>query len=244
MLENNLKQLSFTDNLAKIYLALLGMGQGKAGEVIKETVLQRSVVYAGLEELVERGLVTKTFKKGVAMFRVNNPETIVEELDKKKFLAEKLVQELETRRNASGKEALIYEGEDVIKRIADKGLSVQPGETVYFMGSSKFGNQSNLEKYWQLYHKKRISLGIKCQILYDHSVDPDLVEERNGLELCEAKYLPFGARTPMWFHIFGDSVAIMVPGENPPLAFLIKNPATARALVEYFQYFWDQEVTP
>lgn len=240
MIEENLKKLGFTHNEVKIYLTLLRVGRLKAGEVIKEAGLQRSVVYNGLDELLKRGLISKSVTKGVAVYASTDTEALVHEAEQRAFLAKKISKELKQKQQIKDREVVVYEGEDIIKRVADKSLGSPAGSTVYFLGPSKFGVQANLEKYWQQYHKKRAVNGIKCQLLYDKSTDPQIVANRNALPLCEARYLPIEMEMPMSFIINDDMVGMVIPSENPPLAFLIKSSKTAEALKNYFGYLWNQ----
>jgi len=240
MIEENLKKLGFSHNEVKIYLTLLRLGKTKAGELIKETSLQRSVVYSGLEELSIRNLVSQAVIKGVTTYSANDPEALVHEAEQQTFLAKKVSEVLKEKQQIKEREVVVYEGEDIVKRVADKSLDSKPGSTVYFLGPSKFGVQTNLEKYWKSYHKKRVEKGIKCKLLYDQSTDPLIIEERNSLELCEAKYLPLNSEMPMSFIISDDIVGMVVPAEHPPLAFLIKSEKTAEGLKKYFDYLWEQ----
>lgn len=243
MVEENLKKLGFTNNEIKIYLTLFRLGKVRAGEIIKETGLQRSVVYNDLETLIERELLSKSVSKGVAHYETNDPQVLVDEAEKRKLLAQGVAEGLKEKRHAKDREVLVYEGEGIIKRICDKNLEAKSGSEIYFLGPSKFGIQSTLEKYWQNYHKVRVAKGIRCKILYGRSTEPEIVANRNAMPICEAKYLPLESDMPMWFNISEDSVGIVVPSENPPLAFLIKSAKTAEALKKYFDYLWKQEPT-
>ncbi len=240
MIEENLKKLGFSQNEIKIYLTLIRLGKCKAGDLIKETSLQRSVVYNGLEKLYERGLVGKSFSNGVAVYLSNDPESLVNEAEQKIFLAKKVAEELKEKQQVRDREVVVYEGEDIIKRVADKNLNAKAGSTIYFLGPSKFGVQTNLERYWQHYHKKRAEKGINCKILYEQGTDPKIVENRNTLPLCEARYLPINSEMPISFIIGDDMVGMIVPTEHPPLAFLIKSIKTADGLKKYFEYLWEQ----
>jgi sugar-specific transcriptional regulator TrmB len=240
MTEKDLEKLGFSQNLGKIYTTLLRLGASRAALVLKETKLQRSVVYAGLEELTKRGLISKTEVKGVAQFSPNDPKTLIDEAEEKKHLAEKVAENLKKFQSVSYREARLYEGIDIIEQVADKSLGVENGETVYFLGPSKFGIQSNLESYWKKYHKERIKKGIKCKILYDKNTEAEVVEERNKLAGCEAKYMPFGINQPMWMLIFEDHVGMVMPGDEPPIDFVIKSKQTADGFKNYFNYLWEQ----
>ena len=240
MLEENLKKLGLTRNQTRIYLVLLRLGKVRAGGLIQETGLQRSVVYGALEELTGRELVGRSVSKGVALYHISDPRVLVDEAEQRKLLAEKVADELKDRQQVKEREVVVYEGDDIIKRICDKNLDAASGSEVYFLGPSKSGIQGTLEKYWKQYHKLRIEKNIRCKILYGHNTPPHILENRNTMPLCEAKYLPLQTEMPMWFNVSGDSVGIVVPSENPPLAFLIKSAKTAEALKKYFDYLWAQ----
>lgn len=51
-LEKQLQKLGFSDNEAKVYLALLEIGFTTTGAVIKKTGLHRNIVYETLDKLV------------------------------------------------------------------------------------------------------------------------------------------------------------------------------------------------
>jgi sugar-specific transcriptional regulator TrmB len=240
MIEENLKRMGFSQNEVKVYLTLIRLGRAKAGEIIKETSLQRSVVYGDLEKLISRNLVSKSISKTVSMYTVNDPESFIVEAETQMLLAKRISNELKERQVVQDREVVVYEGKDIIRKVADKSLDTSPGSTIYFLGPSKFGIQTNLEKYWQNYHKKRIANGILCKLLYDQSTDPYIVENRNSLSLCEAQYLPLHTEMPISFIINDKMVGILVPSESPPLAFLIKSAKTADALKKYFEYLWNQ----
>lgn len=241
MIEQNLKKIGFSNNEIKTYLVLIRVGKIKAGDIIKETGLQRSVVYNCLEGLLSRSLIGKSIQKGVAVYFSNSPEALVYEAEQQAFLAKKISEELKEKQHIKDREVIVYEGDAIVKRVADKILDIKEGSTVYFLGSSKFGVQTNLEKYWQHYHKDRLAKGINCKLLYDQSTDNKIVENRNSLPLCEAKYLPLNTEMPISFIINDDMVAMIVPSEHPPLAFLIKSSKTAEGLKKYFEYLWEQE---
>lgn len=242
-LEDSLPLLGFSKNQTEIYLCLIRFGEQKAGEIIKKTGLQRSVVYTCLTEFIERKLIFEKSNKdgkGVSIFGAKDPSQLVNEQQEKLKLTEQLASSLKTERSVLNHEAYVHQGNDIITLTAEKTLDSKSGETVYFFGSSKFGVQANLEKFWEKYHTTRANKKIKTKILYDRFTPEAIVDTRNTYKLCEARYLPIEVEIPISFIIWEDHLAIVVPGENPPTAFFIKNRDTADALVEYFNYLWKQ----
>jgi sugar-specific transcriptional regulator TrmB len=237
----DLGPLNFSKNTSSIYLLLLeSSGNLKAGEIITKTGLQRSVVYYCLEDLLNRKLISKKILHGVAVYSAQKIEALVYESERKLELTKNIAKQLEQITTIKEREVVVYEGDDIVRRISEKTLE-QNTKTIYFLGSSKSGIQKNLEQYWKSFHARRIQKGIECKILYDTSTDKSILVNRNGMQGCKAKYLPFGMNIPMWFAISGDFLAILVPGDEPPTAFIIKSKATAEAMEKYFNFLWDMD---
>lgn len=234
-----LQQLGFTKNTATIYLILQNSPvKLKAGEIIKQSNLQRSAVYSSLDELINRKLITKVESNGISAYSANDVSFLIEEKNSILQQTKKIVSKIQKGKNLKEREVLIYEGDDVTKRIASISINSDKKETVYFMGSARYGIQKNMEDYWRQYHEQRIKKGIPCKILYDNDVPNTILDLRNSIKLCEAKYLPFGLHSPLWFNIFDDYVSIVIPSEEPAFAFVIRSKKTAEALKMYFEYLW------
>lgn len=237
-----LEQLGFTKNEVIVYLALFDLGKCKAGELIEYTKLHRNLVYTALDEFVKRELVTKTEINKVAHFVANDPQKIVEEIDQKRQVAEKVKEELEKKQQQSPREIGVYEGIMGLKRTVENNLTAKPGETVYIMGSSNKATQPELLDFWRAYNKKRVQHGVKMKIMYDQNVPKERLEERNALPLTEAKYMPGIKDSPFWFNICEDTTFIGIPDEDP-IAFRIKSASFATGLKSYFEYLWNQDVS-
>jgi sugar-specific transcriptional regulator TrmB len=237
-MENKLKKLGFSQNLATAYLTLLKLGKARAGDVINQSGLQRSVVYSALDELVSRELVSKIEVKGVATFSINDPASLVNELEEKKEFAQKIAEELKQQQGVAPREVSVSEGLDAIMRATDRSLFAPPGETMYVLGASSLNVQPILDEHWHKYHKKRIKKGVHFRGLYDRTVPQSAIDYRNSIAMSEARYLPEGLEMPIWFNICLDVVSIMVPGDEPPLVFTVRSKPTALAMKKYFEYFW------
>ncbi|MEK7084749.1 MAG: helix-turn-helix domain-containing protein [Patescibacteria group bacterium] len=239
MIEDHLKELGFSKNESSIYLALFELGKVRAGELIDHTALHRNIVYTALDGLVRRHMVTKTIKSGVAEFSANDPESLVDELNEKKRVAEAVAGALREKRESAPREVTVYEGKDGIKRSRNKTLEYPAGETLYVLGS-KASTTPDMERYWRQFHKKREAKGIGLKILFERGVAPADLEWRNALPKSQAKYLPFKTDLPIWFAIIKDYLEIGIPGDDP-LTFGIKSAEAAQGFQSFFQYFWDQK---
>lgn len=235
-----LQSLGFTENEALIYLTLIKGGSMKAGLIIQRTKLQRSVVYTCLNKLIFKELVIGKRALKVAEFQALNPEKLIDLQKDTVFKAEVLARELKKEKLVNEREVFIYEGDDIVMTVAERSLKSSRDSTVYFLGPSKFGAQKYLEKSWQKYHKKREMSGVHARILYEQFTPQEIIDQRNTYKTCKARYLPIDVEVPISFTIWENNVAIILPGENPPFVFFIKNTSTAETLVEYFNFMWRQ----
>ena len=239
MIENELKKIGFTDNLSTVYLALLKLGKAKAGDIIKQTSLHRSVVYSALDELGHRDLISVIEVHGVAVYSANDPDSLVREAEEKKKITENIALKIKEEHGATPREVSVTEGWDAVKWVTDRSLLAPQGETMYVLGAGQENIQPLLDEHWRkYYHKQRVKKGIKFKGLYDHTVPASAIEYRNSMADSEARYLPHGLDMPVWFNICTNVVSIVVPGEDPPLVFTIKSKATADALKKYFEFLW------
>jgi len=63
--EKILEEIGLEHIEAKIYLALVELGETTAGDIAKKTNLQRSTTYLYLEKLIKLGLVSYIFRNNV-----------------------------------------------------------------------------------------------------------------------------------------------------------------------------------
>ncbi|MEI6144413.1 MAG: helix-turn-helix domain-containing protein, partial [Candidatus Berkelbacteria bacterium] len=76
-IEATLKNLGFSENEAKVYLASLEMGVSSAQEIAKKADILRTTGYSVLEQLVVRGVIIKTKKNSVNRYFAESPESLV-----------------------------------------------------------------------------------------------------------------------------------------------------------------------
>ena len=240
MLKEQLITLGFTFNEAEVYIRLNELGQNKAGELIKKTGFHRNIVYEALDRLVERKLVAKTIRQGVAYFRVLDPSRLLDEIKLKENVAAEVVKELSERHEAAEQEVEIYEGMEGIKTYRNKSLEVlQPGEEILIFGASKSSTKP-LNDFWQKYHQRRAKKNIKSRIIWNADAR-EYGEQRQSTGLIESKYFPSNLVTPAFWEIWSNRVGIGILEEEPVL-MSIKNQRVADSFRNYFDLLWHQKV--
>ncbi|MBT6334849.1 MAG: hypothetical protein HOJ29_02555 [Candidatus Magasanikbacteria bacterium] len=240
MIKDKLEELGFSKNEGHVYLTLFDLGKARAGEIIDITGLHRNLVYTSLEDLIFRGLVSKTMKKGVAEFSANAPEVLMEEIEKRKQTAADVIEKLKQKQIEAPREVSIHEGIESLKQLRAKAYALDKGETVYILGGSKLSTMPVLSSYWKKWNKKLSEKGVNIKFLFDRSADQEEVQWRNGLDNIEAKYLPSNIRTPMLMAFFGDQLDLSILSDNP-LTFSLKSIEVVDGFKTYFKHLWNQK---
>ncbi len=89
-----LKQIGLSDSEARIYLALLGLGEATIAEISKQSGLHRTNIYDSLERLKEKGLVSYFSKENKQFVRAADPESLLAFLHEQEEFISKLIPEL------------------------------------------------------------------------------------------------------------------------------------------------------
>lgn len=84
MLSETLKKLGLTDYEAKVYLALLEIGEGTSGDILKKADIHTGKVYEILESLKNKGLISEIKKNNIRNYSATEPKRILDYLNKKK----------------------------------------------------------------------------------------------------------------------------------------------------------------
>ncbi|MDP2950859.1 MAG: helix-turn-helix domain-containing protein [bacterium] len=237
MLTNNLQKLGFSENEARVYLALLEEGFGTTGPLIKKTGLHRNIVYETLDKLVKCGLSSVSMQKGKKHFRALSPVKILQREKTQFEMAQKLVPFLIKMQKQEKQEVIIYEGNegfqnahlDAIEQMKSRGC-------VYVMMAGGKRWYDNMENGLKKFDKIRLNKNIKEKIIALESQQKDLANYPKR-PLWEVRFLPETFNNPSGISVYDNVTLILVYG-SPVLAMIIKNPAVALGFKQQFDILW------
>jgi sugar-specific transcriptional regulator TrmB len=242
-IQKDLQTLGFTKNVSKVYLALVELGETKAGAIVKKTGMHRHLVYTALDELEEKKLVSRIQKGGVARFVPLSPEALLISVQQTQELATSIItniQKLQTHTNTQ--KVIIYESlQDMAAAEMKLYDLMQPEETQYILGlSSKWFDLLGKERVQQLAHvqneKKFYIKGIGSYLTEHEQL---YVAETN--ELTHFKMIPGVGSNDTEVNILQDRILIKVFVE-PYTCVEIINSKLAQDYRKYFETLWNQEV--
>jgi predicted transcriptional regulator len=243
MYEELLREIGLSQNEARVYEALLQIGEASVQNISLRSKVHRRNVYDSLNKLMEKGLVSEIFVKKEKNFKAINPTRLLTLLKEKEEKINKVLPEMQARYKSveEKEEAHFYRGIEGFKNYLQDIL--KSGETAYFIGAKAFWLDPRLKHFLPTFQRKRKKLGIKFMHLFDYEIKkqkPEILK----LVGKPYKFLPKEYSSPTAVDIFGDYVVTFVgvrPGElyEEPLMFVMKSRKLADGYRKLFQFMWD-----
>ncbi len=241
----DLEKIGLTENEAKVYLALLKLGQTTAGPIVDEAYVTRSKIYDLLERLKQKGLVSHITKNATKYFSAADPKSLLnyieqkehdlqEEKDTIKQIIPQLI--LEQTLAKSKKIAEVFIGmrgmENAFNILA---LEFNPHDIYYAFGAGKGESIVQIQTFFSRLHQKRVEKKVKSKIIFNLSSRGAFASQEKS-KLVEARYLLHS--TPAAINIYQDYVIIAILNKEP-ITFLLRNREAAESFKEYFNVMWE-----
>jgi sugar-specific transcriptional regulator TrmB len=154
--EKVLKDLGLTDIESKVYLATLALGSETVLKIAKKAEIKRPTCYVTLDNLFEKGFVTRIDKKNTTLYSAESPKIILNKYKEKIANFEDLVPYFESQYNKGPKPKIrYYEGEQELWNVYTK--IIYPSKEMYYFGSDVEKINTKLPRLLEYYD--RISIG-------------------------------------------------------------------------------------
>lgn len=227
-----LQKIGLNLNEAKIYLALLELGQAQAGEISKKTQINRTTVYDSLERLIQDGLVAFVISANKKVFKPVAPKRLLDQALEKESTIKEILPELEGlfSRSKEKEETNIYKGRKGIKSILDDILASK--EYVAFGSSGRF--LEIMKHDFMIFQKRKKALRINSRIILSES---SRKTETVALAYADFRYVPDEFSAPTTTFVYGDKIAIIV-WSGTPVATLIESKEVSKSYKSYFELLW------
>lgn len=234
----DIEELGLSKNEAKVYLALLELGETKTGLIVKKTEMHRVLIYDALESLIKKGLASYVTKENIKYFRAVDPERILDFIKEKEEKANILIPQLrELQENNLSKQSVeIYEGIIGLKSALNnmiKELTSKDDHLVFASGKM----EPTLKEYYYTYQNEKR----RKKILTKGIVDLPFRQRKQLIKDTYAKirFYPLGPiANDIW--IYKDKVLIVTYTANPPIAIIITSQETADSYKRIFEGYWKQ----
>jgi len=243
-MQEALEKIGLTPTEAKIYLALLKIGEAKTGEILKEAKLNSGRIYQVLGSLEKKGLVSSIKKKKVKLFIPSPPERILdylqekekEVIDKKNMFKNNLPALLKNfnqlKVDTSVEVFFGSQGQKTAYSILFKQSSNDKNLYVYGISSKEKYSQEILNILNYYVYKKRKELNLKVKKL---AAEETRKQEFFKQDKSEIKYLPYPSMTSI--QILGNITMISFE-QDTIITILIHNKNISDDYKKQFEFLW------
>ena len=245
-IENTLQGLGLSNAEVQTYLALLKVGEGRIGQILKIVNITPSNVHESLEKLTKKGLISFIKNNKVKVYKPSPIKSLKQLIEKDKealMIKEKNLNELLPKLNEITKEIEIKQDAEIffelrgIKSAFAKLLQekVKGEEYLFFYKPTKENVKivhdffSKLDKDNESYRK------FPTKGIFDKEYRR-LFKTREGSNI-NAKFTD--SPIPSSINIYNDKVLIIAWSEKP-LAFLIQSKEIAQTFKNFFNDVWNK----
>ena len=236
-MQKELEKIGFTQNEARVYVALLDLGESPTGPLIKKTGLHRNIVYESLDQLARKRLVRETVQKGKKCFAILDAEPLIHAAEAELETAKMIVEEVRKKATVQAPRVMVYEGQDgwqtayrrVFKHLhrGDQIVAFGAGADrwVNAMGDLFIPYERFCREYKIQYH----------MIAYEWQRE-ELEAHQSNL-LTKIRYLPEKIILPANTEIFPDRVFIQIYSDPVVLIEIVSKEVT-EGYLQHFQSLW------
>jgi len=229
-----LGEIGFTNSEIKVYLCLLEYGQSSAGNILKSSDLNNSILHLSLNSLIKKGFVGYIKKGKNRIYKASNPDSLLGYLEDKKDEINKILPELKRkeRKNEEKEYIEMFEGIKGVSTALNTLIEdANKGDEFLFFSSNIQDKDKEIQKFYERYDGKRsnkrlITRGIapiRLKEIFDKRKVKNMkytnfpIPENQGI--CNGKMIIFS-----W--------------EEIPKAILISSKSIVNKQRDFFNEFW------
>ncbi len=244
----DLRKVGLTEGEIKVYGALLELGECTKTKLAKKSGIAPSNIYDVTNRLLEKGIISKVEKNGVAHFSPANPKRILDFLDQKE-------KEIQDEKNAVSsilptlllkfsevKEKVnveVFQGWNGMRTIFEDLLEeCEKGDKNYVFGASKGEPDEQADRFFVKYSKLREDKGIVTNIIFNE----ELRKRKKRIEFF-VKSNKYHVRflqqsTPAEIMLYKNKSCVIILTKEP-LIIRITSREVMNSFKQYFDVMWE-----
>lgn len=241
ILNEILEKFGLSEKESMVYLAILQLGQSSISEIAKKAEMKRTTVYRMTDELIRLGLVVKVPKTKKNLLIAENPDILLENLEKKEKIIKDSLPLFKAIYNTSETKPKIkfFEGKEGIKTLVYDSLKNNKSKEIFWIWPMKdawqvLGKEENLN-----YIKERIRLKIHAKNIRPEEKEVDIKEAASAKKyLREVRYSPENMDYSITVGIYGNKVSVF-SSEKENFGFLIESAEFSQLMRQIYYILWN-----
>jgi len=241
-IKNSLKELGFSLNEIKVYMALTQLGEATAVKVAKKSDLPRTTVISILERLEELHYLSTHKYRGKTFYWIESPKVIQESLQNKLEIAEQLDGLLTDlyRSEHYFPFAKVYDTKTSIKNFIEKTLiSLDKKDVIHTIDTPGAGDYTKIfsDDFIAIMVNLKKKKGIATKTLIPHNAFETIEKEKIKTQDITIKELPkeISFKASLW--IINDMLVLF--SGNYPFIAAIKHKLITDSIKSIYDYLWN-----
>jgi len=237
----DLSPLGLEENQAKVYLALLELGQANVLEIAQKTNLSRITVYDVIDDLLAFGYISFILKGKRKFYIPESPRKLEKRLIFRQKIAQKLMPILEQKFSAISHRPSVkfFEGKEGLKAMVEDVLASTPNGGKYEVIYNPEAEMVIVgQKQWDEWVAERKRRNIWVRLICEKNRQTTKWAKEGEKTNRIVKFLPKGEKILVSYHIYGNKVSI-ASVEEPVVGVIIENEAIAKMQRLFFDYTWE-----
>ncbi len=234
-----LQELGFSEREAKVYLAMLELGETTVGPIASKTRIQHSKIYQTLEKLIDRGLVRFIIKSKTKYFSAQDPKQIINLLQDKERSFLEILPNLEKRKEFAKEQqvAIVYEGYKAIKTMFDVILDSLNKNSFYYVFAFRHEYiESDIAKnFLRQIHIKLAEKEVDDRLIAHFSVKKEFINNYGDIKNIKSRFTEMNL--PLGLMIINNKVINWIWSERPT-AIEIDSKQIAEQYRKFFLDIW------
>jgi HTH-type transcriptional regulator, sugar sensing transcriptional regulator len=244
---SDLKKIGLTEGEIKVYEALLELGESTKTGLAKKSGVAPSNIYDITNRLIEKGIISKVSKNGVAHFSAANPRHILDfinqkesELDKERNIVGSLLPTLlaQFEKTESSVNVEVFQGWVGLKTVFEDLLQeCAKGDHNFVFGASSGEDSNQADRFFSKYTKKRSDKGIVTNIIFNEMLRKrkSRIDFFQKSKKCKVRFL--AQTTPSEILLYKNKTCIIILTKEP-LVVRITGNEVFTSFKQYFDIMW------
>jgi HTH-type transcriptional regulator, sugar sensing transcriptional regulator len=237
----SLMEIGFSEREAKVYLAMLDLGEVTVGPIASKTGIQHAKIYPTLEKLIKRGLATYITKSKTKYFRAEEPKRIISILKEKERKFREIIPLMEKRKKEASdlQHAKIYEGFKAIKAMYEDILEDLTKDSFYYVFPFKqeYVDTPLAQRFLRKIHLQLSEFEVDDRMITHSSIRKEF--RKNYSNIKGVKFRFTDMEIPLGLIIMDNKVINVIWGERPT-AVEIQSRQIAEQYKKFFLDMWKQ----
>lgn len=232
--------LGYDEKKARVYLALLKLGNSGTAAIIKESGLHGQFVYNSLKKLQDEGLVEISEKNGRNRYAALSPYKIINKLKDKERQATELVEKMNRQLTIKNyQEVTTFLGEEDFRRINFEALENEENDgEILIIGGEGDKYMAAMGALMNKYEEVRLKKKIKVRYIGNESQEKTLSELQFKRTGFEARIMPGLDTGLVNTNILGNQVLLNSFG-TPLYVIRIQSRSITDSNQNFFNNLWN-----